>query len=127
MRLSLAILLILFGLRFPAGAEPLRVSAAEDAVTLRMADGRIVLLDGLLAPNPDDDGGRSAADKIAAAALARMIRKCRWPDCTANPVVGGSGPMEPHSSRCASSGVWRLASGTDAAGRLGAHWSLPAR
>ena len=57
MRLSLAILLILFGLRFPAGAEPLRVSAAEDAVTLRMADGRIVLLDGLLAPNPDDDGG----------------------------------------------------------------------
>jgi micrococcal nuclease len=73
MRLSLAILLILFGLRFPAAAEPVRVSAVEDAVTLRLADGRVVLLDGLLAPNADDDGGRSAADKIAAAALARLI------------------------------------------------------
>jgi micrococcal nuclease len=73
MRLSLAILLILFGLRFPAAAEPLRVSVAEDAVTLRLADKRIVLLDGLLAPDADDDGERSEADKIAAAALARLI------------------------------------------------------
>ena len=62
MRLSLAILLILFGLRFPAAAEPLRASVAEDAVTLRLADKRIVLLDGLLAPDADDDGERSESD-----------------------------------------------------------------
>ena len=73
MRLSLAILLILFGLRFPAAAEAVRVSAAEDGVTLRLVDGRVALLDGLLAPNADDDGERSAADKIAAATLARLI------------------------------------------------------
>ena len=73
MRLSLAMLLILFGLRFPATADSIRVSDAEDAVTLQLADGRTVLIDGLLAPNADDDGGRSAADQIAAAALARLI------------------------------------------------------
>ena len=108
MRLSLAILLILFGLRFPAGAEPLRVSAAEDAVTLRMADGRIVLLDGLLAPNPDDDGGRSAADKIAAAALARMIESAVGQTARLTPLleVADRWNRIPADVHLQGSGVW---------------------
>lgn len=73
MRLSLAMLLILFGLRFPAVAEPPRASAVIDCVTLRLADGHVVLLDGLLSPSPADDGARPEADRIAAAALARLI------------------------------------------------------
>ena len=73
MRLSLAILFILFGLRFPAAAEPVRVTAASDAVTLKLADRRVVQLDGLIAVAPADDGSRSAADTLAAAALARVI------------------------------------------------------
>jgi hypothetical protein len=66
-------LLILFGLPFLAIADSIRVNAAEDAVTLQLADGRTILLDGLLAPKADDAGGRSAADQIAAAGLAQVI------------------------------------------------------
>mgnify|MGYP006164636431 CR=1 FL=1 len=74
MCLSLAILLILFGLCFPVAAEPFRISAAKDAVTLRLVDGRIVLLDSVWAPNADDDDAmRSAAEKIAAAVLDQLI------------------------------------------------------
>lgn len=46
MRLSLAMLPILFGLPFLATAEYIRVSAAEDPVPLKLADGRTILLDG---------------------------------------------------------------------------------
>ena len=75
MRLSLAMLLMLFGLPFLATAEYIRVCAAEDPVPLKLADGRTILLDGLLAPKADNDDGRSAADQIEAAELAQVIER----------------------------------------------------
>lgn len=75
MRFSLAILLLLLGASAPAFGEQARGAEALDAVTLRLTDGRIVLLEGLIAPNAADDGPRAAADRIAARALAMLIEQ----------------------------------------------------
>lgn len=75
MRFSLAILLLLLGLPSHVSGEQARATAAMDALTLQLSDGRIVLLEGLIAPDAADDGARVAADKVAARTLATLIEQ----------------------------------------------------
>jgi len=50
-----------------------RVAAAPTPAVLALADGRAVLVDGLLFPAPEDDGDAAAADRAAAAAHAAVL------------------------------------------------------
>ncbi len=70
-----------------AAAEPLRVVAAPDAVTLTLADGRTITLDGLLAPSPHDDGDAPGADRAAAAAHAALLQAAVGREATLIPLL----------------------------------------
>jgi len=80
MRLRLPVLVLASLLAAVASAEPLdstafeaRVTAAPAPATLTLADGRTVLVDGLIFPVPEDDGDAAAADRAAAAAHAAVL------------------------------------------------------
>ena len=73
MRLGL-LLIIILTCSVVAAAPATRIVGAPTATTLRLADGRLLLLDGLLAPSAADDGDGHAADRAAAAAKAFLVQ-----------------------------------------------------
>lgn len=74
--MRLGLLLIPFLACGAAVAAPVtRIVDAPTATTLRIADGRTLLLDGLLTPSADDDGDAPDADRAVAAAKAFLLRE----------------------------------------------------
>lgn len=73
-----------------AQAEPTAaIVGVPDGVTLTLQDGRSVLLDGLIAPAPGDDGDGVAADKAAAAAHAALLAIAGGARATLAPLLEG--------------------------------------
>ncbi len=71
MRIGLPVLAIFLAAR-AAAADPVVIVAVSSAETLELADGRRLRLDGMIAPNPADDGDARAADAAADAARAAL-------------------------------------------------------
>lgn len=88
-RLVIAAISVLSGLVLaqPAAATAARVVAAPDATTLMLADGRAVLLDGLLAPDPADDGAAALSDRAAADAHAALLQAAVGRTVTLTPLL----------------------------------------
>lgn len=74
MRLGLLLIPIL-ACSTAVAAPAKRIVDAPTATTLRIADGRTLLLDGLLTPSADDDGDAPDADRAMAAARAFLLRE----------------------------------------------------
>ncbi len=72
MRLGLAVLATLLFGASAAGAETAVVQAVEDGRTLRLEDGRGLLLDGLLPPDAADDDRGAGVDRAANAAVRAL-------------------------------------------------------
>lgn len=94
MRLGLLLFALLFGGQAMA-APAAKVADAPNGTTLRLDDGRLVILDGILPPGPADDDDKLAADRLAAASKAFLLNAAVGRAITFQPLLGdGAAPLE---------------------------------